>query len=210
VRDAYARIPEFAAVGKWLRKKAEETIYGILAAIIGSVIVVSAIGLLPLSIICGFENAHYLILGKYGLFDTSLWLNIGGSLFLTAFSFLCLIITSDLKGKRAKEKYFSFIPLALSPGLIFFTTFIFVVALVCLVLYCIYRAFPPVIKFGWYIFKGVHSDMRLLCMVDSALGAASGYYFGSAILGGVVGMILGLVNYEIVSIRWLKLVQKKA
>jgi hypothetical protein len=47
-------------------------------------------------------------------------------------------------------------------------------------------------------------------MVDSALGAASGYYFGSAILGGVVGMILGLVNYEIVSIRWLKLVQKKA
>ncbi len=56
------------------------------------------------------------------------------------------------------------------------------------------------------LFFIIHSDERLLCLVDAATGAAiGGYYFGNAALGGLTGAIIGLVNYEIVSKRILKL-----
>jgi hypothetical protein len=38
----------------------------------------------------------------------------------------------------------------------------------------------------------------------------AGFFLGSAVLGAVIGAVLGIVNYEIVSIRWLKLVPAKA
>lgn len=59
-------------------------------------------------------------------------------------------------------------------------------------------------------FVYVHSERRTICFVDAALGAMAGFYFGSAIIGMVVGAVLGFVNYEFVSIRWLKLVPAKA
>ncbi len=55
------------------------------------------------------------------------------------------------------------------------------------------------------VFIYVHSARRTICFVDATIGAAAGYYFGSAAIGAVVGAVLGVVNYELVSIRWLKL-----
>lgn len=51
----------------------------------------------------------------------------------------------------------------------------------------------------------IHSDIRLLCAVDAAIGASIGYFSGSAIIGAVVGGVLGVINYEIISIKVLKL-----
>ena len=59
-------------------------------------------------------------------------------------------------------------------------------------------------------FVYVHSERRTLCFVDETLGAVAGFSLGSAVLGAVVGAILGFVNYEFVSIRLLKLVPAKA
>jgi hypothetical protein len=59
--------------------------------------------------------------------------------------------------------------------------------------------------FAKLTFVYVHSDLRTLCFVDAALGAGCGYLFGSAILGALVGGVLGVLNYELVSIRLLKL-----
>ncbi|MGH7936402.1 MAG: hypothetical protein ACREF8_05285, partial [Chthoniobacterales bacterium] len=55
------------------------------------------------------------------------------------------------------------------------------------------------------VFIHVHSERRTLCFVDATLGAALGYSFGSAIIGAVAGAVLGVVNYELISVRWLKL-----
>ncbi|MCX6787048.1 MAG: hypothetical protein NTY93_00800 [Candidatus Kaiserbacteria bacterium] len=56
-------------------------------------------------------------------------------------------------------------------------------------------------------FVYVHSERRRLRLVDATLGAAiGGFFFGSAILGAIIGGALGGINYELVSVRWLKLV----
>ena len=58
-------------------------------------------------------------------------------------------------------------------------------------------------------FRYVHSDIRMLCFVDAALGASAGVYFGSALIGGIIGLILGVINYEVISVRVLKLVPRR-
>lgn len=59
-------------------------------------------------------------------------------------------------------------------------------------------------------FRLIHSELRLLCGVDAALGAAIGYACGSAIIGAIAGCLVGIINYELVSKRWLKLVPQTA
>ncbi|MEK7552018.1 MAG: hypothetical protein AAB534_01245 [Patescibacteria group bacterium] len=68
----------------------------------------------------------------------------------------------------------------------------------------------------WELFKIIHSDKRLLCGVDSAIGVATGYILAlgqSASLveslffstyAGLIGAVLGILNWELVSKRWLK------
>lgn len=58
------------------------------------------------------------------------------------------------------------------------------------------------------LFLLIHSQARLICGVDSLLGALIGYYFESPMIGGLAGMVLGIVNYYVVSIRILKLEPK--
>ncbi len=53
------------------------------------------------------------------------------------------------------------------------------------------------------VFRIIHSDLRLLCAADAAIGSAIGYYFGNALAGGIAGAIFGFLNYEIVSVRLL-------
>lgn len=71
-------------------------------------------------------------------------------------------------------------------------------------------------KFAWHLFKLIHSEKRVLCGVDSAVGAAisfvclyqSNLNIGAAILivacGGILGAALGIVNWELVSKRLLR------
>lgn len=55
------------------------------------------------------------------------------------------------------------------------------------------------------VFILIHSECRTICFVDAALGTGVGLYFGSPILGAVIGGLLGLVNYYVVSIKILKI-----
>lgn len=70
---------------------------------------------------------------------------------------------------------------------------------------------PPAVTFLIRVAKRtfilIHSEIRLLCMTDAMLGALVGYFCGNALVGGVAGAVLGVVNYKLVSVRWLKLVR---
>lgn len=58
------------------------------------------------------------------------------------------------------------------------------------------------------VLRLIHSDMRLLCATDAAIGAVIGTIFGSPILWALFGGVFGVANYELVSKRWLKLVKE--
>lgn len=60
-----------------------------------------------------------------------------------------------------------------------------------------------------YLFILIHSDIRLLCGIDAAIGASVGYFAGSAIIGAIAGGAFGVINYEIISKRVLKLAPMK-
>lgn len=59
------------------------------------------------------------------------------------------------------------------------------------------------------VFRLIHSDMRLLCGVDAAIGAGIGYFAGNAFVGALAGGILGVANYYLVSVKLLKVVPEK-
>jgi hypothetical protein len=71
---------------------------------------------------------------------------------------------------------------------------------------------------GWTLFKLIHSSERVLCAIDGTLGGAIAYQFLirqertitqnaiAVLFGMVLGVGWGLVNYEIVSKRVLKVV----
>ncbi len=68
-----------------------------------------------------------------------------------------------------------------------------------------FRGVKTVSRFIARIFVLIHSDVRTLCFVDAAIGATIGYFAGSALIGGLVGAAWGLLNYEIISVRILKI-----
>lgn len=70
------------------------------------------------------------------------------------------------------------------------------------------KAATLIATFARELFIRVHSDVRLLCGTDAFLGASIGYFSGSTIMGTLAGGTLGLLNYELVSKRWLKLVPR--
>ena len=69
----------------------------------------------------------------------------------------------------------------------------------------IFHSLSIVPKVIWKAFTLIHSDIRLLCGVDAMIGAGAGYFFVNPLIGMLIGGILGVANYEIVSKRWLKL-----
>jgi len=67
--------------------------------------------------------------------------------------------------------------------------------------------FSVIGRFAWNLFKLIHSDVRLLCGIDSAIGALVFHVSGgNVLLGLLVGVLGGVLNYEILSKRVLKLV----
>ena len=74
-------------------------------------------------------------------------------------------------------------------------------------------------QFSWYLFKLIHSDKRLLCGVDSALGVvvtflwvhhypipaslSLGQYAMVVFFGGCVGAVLGVVSWKFISVKCL-------
>jgi hypothetical protein len=60
-------------------------------------------------------------------------------------------------------------------------------------------------RIGVQTFVYVHTARRRLCFVSATLGAAIGFFLGSAMLGAVAGFVIGAVSYEIVTRRWLKI-----
>jgi hypothetical protein len=74
----------------------------------------------------------------------------------------------------------------------------------------LYRATKALGRFFWHLLVLIHSENRLLCFVDAAIGVATGYrFFHSAILGALIGGLWGALNFEVLSIRVLKLVPKE-
>jgi hypothetical protein len=77
----------------------------------------------------------------------------------------------------------------------------------CGICYGIYYTVKTFWKVPYRTFVLVHSEMRLLCMTDAMIGALAGYYFGNALVGGIVGAFYGVLNYRLVSVKLLKLVK---
>ncbi len=77
-----------------------------------------------------------------------------------------------------------------------------------MLIWCIPRI-PNLLRFlGRFLkqlFIIIHSEIRLLCGVDAAIGAGVGYFAGNAIMGVVAGGVIGVINYKIISQKILKL-----
>lgn len=51
----------------------------------------------------------------------------------------------------------------------------------------------------------IHSDSRTVCFVGGSAGATAGFFSGSWLIGAVAGAVVGLVSYELVGKRLLKI-----
>ncbi|HLD25477.1 MAG TPA: hypothetical protein VJC05_00345 [Candidatus Andersenbacteria bacterium] len=56
------------------------------------------------------------------------------------------------------------------------------------------------------LFILIHSDLRLLCGTDAAIGTVIGFMTGNPLVGLAVGGLVGYLNFELVSKLWLRLV----
>ncbi|MEQ1561601.1 MAG: hypothetical protein ABL899_02680 [Nitrospira sp.] len=65
-------------------------------------------------------------------------------------------------------------------------------------------------KFTVTLFHIIHSELRLLCAVDAALGTTVGYFSGNALIGAVAGAVLGVLNYEIITVRVMQVAGAKS
>ncbi|MBX4205497.1 MAG: hypothetical protein KW788_04960 [Candidatus Doudnabacteria bacterium] len=88
------------------------------------------------------------------------------------------------------------------PRGIFFAVRWMVLGLPQALAFCL-RAVSFLKRFSVFLFREIHSDVRLLCACDASIGAAIGYFTGNAVIGGIAGGIFGVLNYEVVSKRLL-------
>jgi len=67
-----------------------------------------------------------------------------------------------------------------------------------------------IVRFVRMVFTLIHSELRILCGIDATIGAIVGYIIGNAIIGAFVGGLFGLLNYQIISVRILKIQPARA
>lgn len=83
-----------------------------------------------------------------------------------------------------------------------------------LLLYRMIESIPSTMRFMIFfvpgLFRLIHSDIRLLCSADAAIGTVIGYFTGSALTGALLGGLFGVLNFEILSKRILKLVPMRS
>lgn len=70
-------------------------------------------------------------------------------------------------------------------------------------------------RFVRLVFIYIHSTARVVCFVDTALGVAVAYTLVAPTLqamlaGGAFGLVFGVLDYELISVRLLKLVPARA
>ncbi|MDP2696182.1 MAG: hypothetical protein Q8O87_02945 [bacterium] len=74
--------------------------------------------------------------------------------------------------------------------------------------------FPKIIttfaKFIKQVFIYIHSGEQTVACVYGAIFATVGFFLGSAIVGALVGYAVSRVSLELISVRWLKLVNGRA
>lgn len=174
----------------------------------------------PLAILLWFVNIPYLrevdgksaielygllgALGVAGLFGFTLLFSMGTVIFGMA----ALAAEARGNGKEVLEAGLELNPFTVCIALGHFA----VVALLEKRFYlpALWRGMANVFHFFWHLFRLIHSDLRLLCGLDAAIGAGIGYAFGNVLIGALAGGLIGLVNYELVSRRLLKLVPNEA
>jgi len=69
------------------------------------------------------------------------------------------------------------------------------------------------IRFLWQVFCYLHCEERRICFSGTAIGVLAGFTAGwqsgvvflGSVIGGAVGCLVGILEYELVARRWLKL-----
>jgi hypothetical protein len=59
-------------------------------------------------------------------------------------------------------------------------------------------------------FMFIHSERRTTCFVAAAIGATIGYFANNAIVGAVAGGLIGLAQYQLIAVKWLKIKPRTA
>jgi len=128
--------------------------------------------------------------------------------FFYGFIFLVLLVHAD-DLKNCKLTYQTTNP--------FYLFHLFFYRLLRMVYWIVQRIPNALIRSGAFIkhfsviwFKEIHSDIRLLCACDAALGTAVGYFSSNALIGALAGGVLGVINYEIITVRVMKLAGVKS
>lgn len=60
------------------------------------------------------------------------------------------------------------------------------------------------------VFMFIHSERRTTCFVAAAIGATIGYFANNAIVGAVAGGLIGLAEYQLIAVKWLKIKPRTA
>lgn len=147
-------------------------------------------------------ETHKLISGPANILGTSITGLV--TLFLIVLSVgLLMQETMEMNLVKSENKCIvTTVALSVAPILTIFT----------LTSYAIYKLAPRTAKFigrfAKQLFLLIHSDIRLLCATDAAIGTAIGYFSGSAVIGAIAGGTFGVINYKIVSEHILRLQPK--
>jgi hypothetical protein len=164
------------------------------------------------------RSISFLISGQFEIFYENFIFSInnirgGANAISVIFSFLFIlwqVTEEDLfsfgnNGKKERRFYLKIV-LGLNPATVLITGI--VVLLWKLSQKTTYTKCWKVIKKFFFL---IHSQARIICMVDAGIGAfiaSSDKSMGMLIVGMTCGALLGVLNYYVVSIWWLKLQPK--
>ena len=143
------------------------------------------------------------------LFPHPYWFYIGGTSYMAIIAIMVHVI-----GRGGDDtKMQCFVLIVFAPAILPIVMISAIIGATCYGIYRLIHSSPTIARVFWKLcyktFRIVHSDMRLLCMTDAAIGTLIGFWSGNALIGGVAGAVCGIINYEIVSVRWLKLAPQR-